>query len=99
MFRFSIRELFLVTLVVAMGIAWCLDHRKQTQETTSWRRSAGGLELVLQQEGWLVHWGQEWIWAERRFWIKGAAGHHVRRDTDEPGSLDSTYSDPYTNEP
>jgi hypothetical protein len=27
MFRFSIRELMLVTLVVAMGIAWAIDHR------------------------------------------------------------------------
>ena len=27
MFRFSIRELMLVTLVVSMGIAWAIDHR------------------------------------------------------------------------
>src|SRR3954470_24780386 len=26
MFRFSIRELMLVTLVAAMGIAWAVDH-------------------------------------------------------------------------
>ena len=28
MFRFSIRELMLVTLVVAIGVAWFLDHRR-----------------------------------------------------------------------
>ena len=28
MFRFSIRELMLVTLVVALGVAWCTEHRR-----------------------------------------------------------------------
>jgi hypothetical protein len=27
MFRFTIRELVLLTLVVALGVAWCLDRR------------------------------------------------------------------------
>jgi len=29
MFRFTIRELVLLTLVVAMGVGWWLDHNKQ----------------------------------------------------------------------
>ena len=31
MFRFTIRELVLVTLVVAMGVGWWLDHRSSRQ--------------------------------------------------------------------
>jgi hypothetical protein len=29
MFRFTIRELVLLTLVVAMGVGWWLDHTRQ----------------------------------------------------------------------
>jgi hypothetical protein len=37
MFRFSIREMMLVTLVVAMGLGWCLHYRsmKARQEQLS----------------------------------------------------------------
>jgi len=28
MFRFSIRELLLVTLVIGIGLAWWIDHRR-----------------------------------------------------------------------
>jgi hypothetical protein len=31
MFRFTIRELVLLTLVVAMGVAWALDHWRLTE--------------------------------------------------------------------
>ena len=30
MFRFTIRELVLVTAVVALVLGWCLDHRQAT---------------------------------------------------------------------
>ena len=28
LFRFSIRELMLVTLVVGLGVGWCIEHRQ-----------------------------------------------------------------------
>ena len=31
MFRFTIRELVLLTLVVAMGVGWALDHWRLTE--------------------------------------------------------------------
>jgi hypothetical protein len=31
MFRFTIRDLVLLTLVVAMGVGWWLDHRRLLQ--------------------------------------------------------------------
>jgi hypothetical protein len=30
--KFTIRDLFLVTLIVALTVAWWLDHRRQTDE-------------------------------------------------------------------
>jgi hypothetical protein len=43
MFRFSIRELMLVTLMVAMGTAWLIDH---------WRSSAAVSKLKDELENW-----------------------------------------------
>jgi hypothetical protein len=37
MFRFSIRELLLVTLVVAMGMAWWLDHNAIATEAGNYK--------------------------------------------------------------
>jgi hypothetical protein len=34
MFRFSIREMMLVTLVVAFGVAWFMEHRRCQEATT-----------------------------------------------------------------
>jgi hypothetical protein len=34
MFRFTIRELVLLTLVVAMGVGWRLDHAHQASYVT-----------------------------------------------------------------
>jgi len=45
MFRFTIRELVLVTVIAAMGVAWWLDHRL----TTAGRADAEA-ELALEQE-------------------------------------------------
>jgi hypothetical protein len=37
MFRFTIRELVLLTLVVAMGVAWWLDRSQLSQQNRSLR--------------------------------------------------------------
>ncbi|MGI8980062.1 MAG: hypothetical protein ACR2FY_12635 [Pirellulaceae bacterium] len=30
--KFSIRDLLWLTVVIALGVAWCLDHRRQGAE-------------------------------------------------------------------
>jgi len=35
MFRFTIRELVLVTVIVAMGVAWWIDRRVQFSDASS----------------------------------------------------------------
>jgi hypothetical protein len=54
MFRFSIRELLLVTLVIGIGLAWWIDHRQlesRLERALVWRTAAGGLEELLRQLG------------------------------------------------
>jgi len=44
MFRFTICELVLLTLVVAMGVGWWIDHREQVRqrkELTDWMLKVG----------------------------------------------------------
>ena len=53
MFRFTIRELVLLTLVVAMGVAWWLDRRSlaiRAQETNSYRALSEVLTQQLQDQ-------------------------------------------------
>jgi hypothetical protein len=38
MFRFTIRELVLLTLIVAMGVGWWLDHRTLAPDAELHRR-------------------------------------------------------------
>ena len=40
MFRFTIRELVLLTLVAAMGVGWCLDHGYWVERATMWQGRA-----------------------------------------------------------
>jgi len=55
MFRFSIRELMLVTLVVAMGLGWCLDHRLQSDSAILLRQAKEARESRLEaMEGMLT---------------------------------------------
>jgi hypothetical protein len=46
MFRFTIRELVLLTLVVAMGVGW------SNQRLVHWKAHA--MESVLSKEGWII---------------------------------------------
>jgi len=46
MFRFTIRELVLVTALVAMGIAWWLDRRGIERERDIWKHHAEGAKSL-----------------------------------------------------
>ena len=48
MFRFSIRELMLVTLVVATSIGWWLDHRAQSDSVYLLRQANEARESHLE---------------------------------------------------
>ncbi|MBC7855453.1 MAG: hypothetical protein IAF94_18650 [Pirellulaceae bacterium] len=45
MAKFSIRDLFLVTAIVAIGLGWWADHRRAVARDAEWERS---LQSALQ---------------------------------------------------
>ena len=55
MFRFSIRELMLVTMVVGLTIGWWRDHRDLSHKLSAakvWQNATGAAEHVLNDLGW-----------------------------------------------
>ena len=62
MFRFSIRELMLLTLVVGLALGWWLDHHRISlalADAMAWRTCAGALEHILDDSGWSIEWDLE----------------------------------------
>ena len=51
-FRFSVRDLLWLTLVVALGLAWGLREWQLWQQTYYWRGAAGGMQHALELVGW-----------------------------------------------
>jgi len=54
MFRFTIRELVLVTVVVALGVAWW--HERLKNDPSGWKHRALAALLAMRSEGWEVDW-------------------------------------------
>ena len=57
--KITLRELFLLILIVAIALGWWIDHRQQQQviaKSAAWRNGAGFLEYVLRDRGWEVEW-------------------------------------------
>ena len=55
MFRFSIRELMLITFVVGLVVAWWLDHRAQSDSAHLLRQAKDAQESKLEaMEGMLT---------------------------------------------
>src|SRR5688572_16646781 len=63
MSRFTIRELMLLTVLVAMGLAWFLDRRGRFHvaegKAAFWKNCAVALQGQLEQDGYKVEVGQE----------------------------------------
>jgi hypothetical protein len=58
-FRFTIRDLLCLTLVVALGLGWFIRERQLSDEVnrlngvvSKWRQTMIGLNQVLQPAGW-----------------------------------------------
>jgi hypothetical protein len=57
MFRFTVRDLLWLTLVVAMGAGWFAHSRQLRGELVTadkWRLAFGGLAKLLEAHGWQV---------------------------------------------
>jgi hypothetical protein len=60
MFRFTIRELLILTVTAGLAVGWWLEHRQLGSRLVvenEWRLYAGGLEQLLTSDGWrLSRW-------------------------------------------
>ena len=83
--KFTIRDLFLVTLVVAVCVAWWVDrqlHPDELRAAQRWRTRAGALEEVLHDSGWQVQWELESVHL-----TKGRRTIVIDTNAYEPGPL------------
>ena len=53
MFKFTIRELLLLTLIVALTLGWVVDHFSDWR-SRFWRTAATDLAETLKKEGYTV---------------------------------------------
>ena len=80
MFRFSIREILMATLVVAIALGWWASEKehaarfKQFETDTKyayrWRACAEVLEQLLKDDGWTLKWDMDYVrldaeWSEK----------------------------------
>jgi hypothetical protein len=68
MFRFTIRDLVLVTLVVAMGVAWWLDHQRGVAACNALQKARES-----DDDQFLIRWEKrEREWTEANRWWRDA---------------------------
>ncbi|HEX5106121.1 MAG TPA: hypothetical protein VFV87_20015 [Pirellulaceae bacterium] len=58
MFRFTIRDVLWLTVVVGLGVAWLTDHRIQAGERSTGAAKVKMLERYLGQEGYKMEWSE-----------------------------------------
>jgi len=62
MFRFSIRELLLLALIVGLMLAWWLDHSRsalQTRRMNEWKHRAEFAAEVVRHQGGTIFWSDD----------------------------------------
>jgi hypothetical protein len=87
MFRFSIREVLLLVLVIGICLGWWADHYRlesQLEKALIWRTCAGGLEEVLRQTGQIVEW--DWERSQVRVTNPGGVTYGADIKTWHPGT-------------
>jgi hypothetical protein len=59
MFRFTIRDVLWLTVVVALAMGWLFDHRIQSEHLLKQKAMVQMLDRFLGQEGYKVSWTDE----------------------------------------
>jgi len=60
-FRFSIRDLFAATLVIALVVGWLLDHYALLRKVETWEFRATVCAKALEARGWNVRFTNEGV--------------------------------------
>jgi hypothetical protein len=91
MFRFTIRELLLLTVIVAMGVGWWIDRSNlavQAKQAETWRHCTGALEYALRYNDWSVKWSGDRSEVEVLTGEGWRGGLNLRAQEHEPGATD-----------
>ena len=87
MFKFTIRELLLLTVVVGLGFGWFADRRtlidllhRKSQQAEAADMKTYALERILDRDGYSVDWTQD----RRHVVVKTPFDSSYRYPTDEP---------------
>jgi len=56
MFRFTIRDVLLVMVIVGLAGAWFMDRRQLASEAELWTSRAVDAEMAMKSDGWIVDW-------------------------------------------
>jgi len=88
MFRFSIREMMLVMLVVCLGLGWGVDHARLFRQGETWRHCAGALEYVFTELHYTVEWTEDrkFVTVKRRTYNDMYENYEDMTDRHEPGN-------------
>ena len=64
MFKFKIRELLLLTLVVGLAVGWWLDRSRLIKDAQAWKETSVLVKGV--QQRWHDEWmkGNRWEWPD-----------------------------------
>jgi hypothetical protein len=57
--KFSIRDLLLVTVIVALALGWWIDRSRlaiRANESEMWRHATGTMEFAIRKSGWHIRW-------------------------------------------
>jgi len=56
MFRFTIRDVLLVMVIVGLAVGWCIDHRRQRAAWDQSQTMFRMLDSFLEREGYKASW-------------------------------------------
>ena len=59
--KFSIRDLLLVTVIVALAVAWWMDRNAQLKQANQWRGRAEDLARFVEANGIGVTWDRDGV--------------------------------------
>ena len=54
--KFSIRDLLLVTMIVALAMGWSLREWELRAKANRWKNAAGTLEYLVENDDWNIEW-------------------------------------------
>src|SRR5687767_6603669 len=99
MFRFTIRELALVTAVVVLIIGWATDHWRTASQRNAWRSrtyywatAAGVAKDRLVKDGHTVEFNEQVsVEIDKQLFLHGGSGNSP--PAWPPAKIDPTYSD------